>query len=248
MQVIWYGLSLLFAFWVLFYLACTVGSFFYCRYRKRFIRKRAASPAGKGQNIQPDKEEPPERKASPRQKRVWVRQCGDGMVKLLMHRVSRLPAHWLRMFFYRRIFCVQAGKRVVVYQGVIFRAPYRVVVGENSIIGDNCWLDGREGLIIGRNVNLGSEVRIWTGQHQVNSESFAYTGGPVQVKDRAWISSNAILLPGITVHEGAVAAAGAVVTKDVEPFAIAAGVPAKICGRRNPSIQYCFTGEHDWFY
>ena len=239
-QVIWYGLILFFGAKALFYLACIAGCFLYCRVRKR-KGTSAATPPG---SVRQDGLADPPKGAS----RLWVRSCGDGMVKFLMAWVSRLPAHWLRKAFYRTVFCVEMGPRVVVYQGVIFRAPYRIQIGAGSIIGDHCWLDGREGLSIGENVNLSSEVRIWTGQHQVHADDFAYAGQPVRIEDHAWVSSNVVLLPGVTVGRGAVVAAGAVVTQDVEPLKIVAGVPAKACGTRGSSLRYEFSGEHDWFY
>lgn len=239
-QVIWYGLILFLGTKTLFYLACTAGCFLYCRVRKR-KGTPAATPPGSGRLGGPAA---PPNGAS----RTWVRNCGDGMVKFLMEWVSQLPAHWLRMVFYRRVFCVEIGPRVVIYKGVIFRSPYRIQIDAGSIIGDNCWLDGREGLYIGRNVNLSSEVRIWTGQHQVHSDTFAYAGQPVRIEDYAWVSSNVVLLPGVTVGRGAVAAAGAVVTQDIEPQMVAAGVPAKMFGKRKSSLLYEFSGEHDWFY
>lgn len=66
---------------------------------------------------------------------------------------------------------------VVIYKGCKFRAPYKIHIGANSIIGEDCELDGREGIFIGENVNLSSYVRIWTGQHSVNSPDFSIVGG-----------------------------------------------------------------------
>jgi maltose O-acetyltransferase len=119
-----------------------------------------------------------------------------------------------------------------------FYAPERIVIGEHVTIGDTAFLDGRSGLTIGSNVNLGSHVSIYTREHDVNSPDFAETGAPVSIGDRAWVSSHAIVLPGITIGEGAVVAAGAVVTKDVPPFTIVGGSPAKVIGSRSSQLTY----------
>ena len=108
-----------------------------------------------------------------------------------------------------------------------FYAPERIVVGEHVIIGDSAFLDGRSGLTIGDNVNLGSHVSIYTREHDVNSPTFAETGGPVVIGDRAWVSSHSVVLPGITIGEGAVVAAGAIVTKDVPPYTIVGRQPGQ---------------------
>jgi len=99
-------------------------------------------------------------------------------------------------------------------------------------------LDARRGLVIGNYVNFSSEVMIWTLQHDHNSPTFADKGGKVVIGDRAWISCRAIILPGVTIGEGAVVAAGAVVTKDVAPYTIVGGIPAKEIGKRNRDLTY----------
>jgi acetyltransferase-like isoleucine patch superfamily enzyme len=63
-------------------------------------------------------------------------------------------------------------------------------------------------------------------------------GGPVEIGPRAWIAYQAIVLPGLRIGEGAVVAAGSVVSRDVEPFAIVAGSPARKVGERNPDLRY----------
>ena len=115
-------------------------------------------------------------------------------------------------------------------------------------MGQDAFLDGRRGLRFGANVNLGGEVAIFTLQHDVRSESFAAIGGPVTVGDRAWISFRATILPGITIGEGAVVAAGAVVTKDVPPYTMVAGVPAKVIAERPRNLTYDFGDRRaPWF-
>ena len=147
----------------------------------------------------------------------------DGMIKYYMVKISNIPCHWLRLLFYKYIFAMDIADQVVIYKGCRFRAPYKIHIGANSVIGDDCILDGREGLYIGENVNLSSDVRVWTGQHSVNSSDFSYAGASVYIHDRAWISSNVIILPGCVVGRGAVLAAGAVLTQEAPEFCILGG-------------------------
>ena len=119
-----------------------------------------------------------------------------------------------------------------IYGGMEIRSPGKITIGDGSVVGLNAILDGREGITIGRNVNLSSEVAIWTLQHDPQAADFGTKGGPVVVEDRAWLSFRCTVLPGVTIGEGAVVAAGSIVTKDVAPFAIIAGIPAERIGER----------------
>jgi len=92
--------------------------------------------------------------------------------------------------------------------------------------------------LIGQNVNISSEVMIWTMQHDYNSHDFRAQGGSVLVEDYAWISARVIILPGVVIGKGAVVAAGAVVTKDVPEYSVVGGVPAKVIGCRNHNLCY----------
>lgn len=108
-------------------------------------------------------------------------------------------------------------------------------------------LDGRGTLKIGDNVDIAQEVNIWTEDHDYNSPSFKSQVKPVFIEDYVWIATRATILPGVTIGKGAVVACGAVVTKDVPPLAIVAGVPAKIIGyRKEEALQYKL-GDRAWF-
>ena len=108
---------------------------------------------------------------------------------------------------------------------------YSCHIGKGSIIGDNCILDARQGIYIGENVNLSSEVHLWTEAHDVNDpyfRSMPCNHRPIHIGNRAWLGSNVTVLDNVSIGEGAVVCSGAVVTKDVEPGKVVAGVPAKV--------------------
>ncbi|QDG90935.1 acyltransferase [Pseudarthrobacter sp. NIBRBAC000502770] len=130
------------------------------------------------------------------------------------------------------------------------RDAQNISVGAGSIIGMWATLDGREGITIGKNVNFSSEVALWTLQHDYNSPCFATSGGPIVIGDRAWISFRATILPGVTIGEGAVVAANSVVTKDVAPYTVVGGIPAKKIGQRTADLTYEWTNARShapWF-
>lgn len=117
--------------------------------------------------------------------------------------------------------------------------------GGGAIIGDNAILDARGGLEIGANANLSSNVSIYTLQHDHRDPEFQCTNlnAKVTIGARSWIGSNVIVLPGVKVGEGAVCCAGCVVTKDVEPYAVVAGIPAKKVNERPKVLTYNFSGK-----
>jgi len=151
--------------------------------------------------------------------------------------VGRVPNLRFRHAVYRSLGMRIADDAVVHWRAVFF-APEGVVVGTRSIIGNDCFLDGRNGLTIGTDVNVSGHVQIYTMEHDPHDSGFGATGGPVVIGDRAYVASRSTILPGVTIGEGAVVAAGAVVTKDVAPFTIVGGIPARVIGERRRDLTY----------
>ncbi|MRI80830.1 acyltransferase [Aerococcaceae bacterium DSM 109653] len=154
------------------------------------------------------------------------------------------------MLIYRYVLHIDIAPKVVIYFGLEVRSPWNLIIGEGTIIGDKAVLDARYGITIGKNVNLSTEVYIWTLQHNVNSHDFGTEGkrGGVTICDRVWLSSRSTVLPGCIVSEGCVLAASAVMTKSCDTsFSILGGVPAKKISSRNNDIDYIFNGAHRYF-
>ena len=122
-----------------------------------------------------------------------------------------------------------------------------MTIGHNSIVGDNGFLDGRFGLHIGNNVNIAGEVRIYTLEHDISSPTFGGSGGPIRIDDWVYIGTRVTILPGVTIGEGAVIASGAVVTKDVTPWTMVGGVPARFIKGR-PIVKYTLDTEHKAYF
>jgi maltose O-acetyltransferase len=117
--------------------------------------------------------------------------------------------------------------------GCRFLNGRKVFLGVRNIINFGCLFDGRKFQIrTGSNVSIGPEATILTLGHDPRSATFADRGGDVVIGDRVWIGYRAIVLPGVKIGEGAVVGAGAVVTKNVEPYTIVAGNPARKVGVR----------------
>lgn len=156
----------------------------------------------------------------------------------LLHLAGHVPLHWFRKLIYR-LGGLTIGRGSTIHMGVRFYDPRNIVIGEDSILGERTVLDGRAVLKIGNHVDIASEVMIYNSEHDVHDEEFKAKSGEVQIDDYAFIGPRAIILPGVKIGRGAVVAAAAVVTKDVPPYAIVAGVPAKNIGeRRTKDFKY----------
>lgn len=168
-----------------------------------------------------------------------------GAGRFLLYNISILPSNHLRKVLYQGL-GVTTGKYVVFHFHTEIRSPYNLVIGKGSIIGDNVLLDARNNLTIGENVNLSSNVSIYTEQHDHRDSFFRCCQErkmSVEIDNRVWIGANVIILPGVHIGEGAVCCAGCVVTKDVEPFSVVAGIPAHKVGERPQNLQYNFKGK-----
>ena len=151
--------------------------------------------------------------------------------------VGCVPIHWLRKATYR-MFGVRIENGSSFHWRARFFNPCGLSIGANSIIGNDAMLDARNGITIGDNVSLSMGVWIWTMEHDPQDPHYRAKGGPVVIEDYAWVSCRVVILPNVTIGKGAVVAAGAVVTKDVPPYAIVAGVPAKVIGERTKDLRY----------
>lgn len=124
------------------------------------------------------------------------------------------------------------GKGSVISFGVRISIPRQVYIGEKVSIAPGVWLgassQGR--ITIGDRTAIASGVRIVTPTHDPDVLPISRVGinRPVTVGQDVWICTGAIILPGVTIHDGAVVAAGAVVTQDVLPNHMVGGVPARL--------------------
>ncbi|HAW51217.1 MAG TPA: acyltransferase [Flavobacteriales bacterium] len=128
----------------------------------------------------------------------------------------------------------------------LFITGQNIEIGNNVVVNRKVYLDGRIGITIKNNISISPEVYIVSMEHDPNDPMFATRGGVVTIDDNVWIGARAMILPGVHIGEGAVVAASAVVTKDVEPYQIVAGVPARPIGNRSRRVDYRCT-YFPWF-
>lgn len=152
--------------------------------------------------------------------------------------VGKIPSRTVRSA-YLSLWLGELGVGSGVQCGCRFINGRKIHLGERTVLNFGSLLDGRKFSIrTGCDVSIGPEATLLTLGHDPRSPDFADRGGDVVIGDRVWIGYRAIILPGITIGEGAVVGAGAVVTRDVPPYTIVAGNPAKIIGERPKDLQY----------
>lgn len=136
-------------------------------------------------------------------------------------------------------------KDVYIGKGCFF--TYKTIsIGHNVTIGHRCIFQSAHGLInIGNHVMFGPEVHIHGGNHRIDVvgvymdevKKMPNSDGTVFIDDDVWIGAKAIILKNVTIGKGAVVGAGSVVTKNVPPYAVVAGNPAKIIKMRFSAKQ-----------
>jgi acetyltransferase-like isoleucine patch superfamily enzyme len=157
--------------------------------------------------------------------------------------VANLPSARLRHIFYRNVMQIEMGSNVHIFSGLWLDCRRHLQIGENTVINQRCRLDSRGGLKIGANVSISPEVHVLTADHDIQAPDCAGRVLPVEIGDLVFVGSRALILPGVKIGRGAVIAAGAVVTRDVEEFSIVAGVPARPIGKRIRELNYTTKGK-----
>lgn len=154
------------------------------------------------------------------------------------------PSNKIKNRLLRRI-GVKMSKNVRFYEGFSIRNPKGLVIEDGVNIGPRVLLDARRGLTIKKNAVIAYDAIVWTLNHDYNDEHFSSKGAPVTIGAYSWICSRSIILPGVTIGEGAVVASGAIVTHDVPDYAVVAGIPAKIIKyREKKDYNYGFVQKN----
>lgn len=133
---------------------------------------------------------------------------------------------------------IEIGANVYIGHCTILKGYYQnaMIIGEGTWIGQQCFFHSAGGLEIGCNVGIGPGVKIITSQHEETANGpilhAPIKPARVTIEDDCDIGTGAIILPGVTIGKGTLVGAGAVVTKDLPPFSVAAGVPARVHRQR----------------
>lgn len=157
---------------------------------------------------------------------------------MLLRWVGHIPIHFKRRFFYR-LAGMKIGRGSTIHMWANLFYPPNISIGEDTVIGDHAFLDGRAPLKIGSHVDIASHVLIYNSEHDIDDPFFKAREEEVVIEDYVFIGPRVTILPGVTIKKGAIVAAGAVVTEDVASYTVVGGIPAKPIGeRKNKNPHY----------
>jgi maltose O-acetyltransferase len=143
---------------------------------------------------------------------------------------SKLTPEILRYFVYKSAGIRTQSYRVLPNSFFTYFKGKKIKIGKDTFINYGCFFDNSAAIEIGDNCSIAFETMFCTSTHEIgNIKQRAGTakGYPIKIGNGCWIGARVTVLPGVTIGEGSVIAAGSVVTKDCEPYGLYAGVPAK---------------------
>lgn len=151
--------------------------------------------------------------------------------------VNKIPCWNLRKCIYI-LYGTKIGKLSRIGINTIIHNPDKLQIGERTIINDNCYLDARGGIIIGKDVSISSKTCIFTTTHDVNSSIFQYKEYECKIDDNVWIGANSTLIAPVILKQKTIIGAASVYKGVSEENGIYIGNPAKIIAKRNLDISY----------
>jgi putative colanic acid biosynthesis acetyltransferase WcaF len=156
---------------------------------------------------------------------VWL------LVYWLLFRLSPVPFHAWRAVVLR-MFGAVIGRRVRIYPSARIWAPWNLAMADDSCIGPDvdCYCVDR--VEIGVRAVVSQRAFLCTASHDYNRPSLPLITAPIVLQADTWVTAEVYVGPGVTINQGAVALARAVVVRDVEAWAVVAGNPAKVVRRR----------------
>lgn len=151
--------------------------------------------------------------------------------------INKIPSRHIRKWFYQ-ILGAKIGKNTTIYRRAEVLFPRGLNIADRTQIGWFTCLDARGGIKIGNDTNISSYVKIITGSHDVDNPNYGAVFKSIELGNHCWIGTGAIILQGVKIGDGAVVAAGAVVTKDIPPYEVWGGVPARYIRSRQKNLDY----------
>jgi putative colanic acid biosynthesis acetyltransferase WcaF len=148
-----------------------------------------------------------------------------------LFRFSPRPAFaWRRLLL--RALGAKVGAGVHIYASAMIYYPWMLEIGADSAIGERALIYNLGPVTIGRRATISHQAHMCAGTHDYSDPALPLLKPPIVVGDEAWICADAFVGPGVTVGAGAVVGARAVAMRDVEPWTVVAGNPARAVKRR----------------
>lgn len=165
---------------------------------------------------------------------ILIRRILWGICWTLLFRPSPRPKFDPWRCFLLRLFGARIGRGVLIANSVKVLYPWELEIGDGSWVGWDVDIYNYAKVTIGHNSVVSQYTYLCTGTHDYEDRTFPLIFFPIAIEDQAWVAAKCFVGPGITVGQGAIVASGSVVVKDVDPWTIWGGNPAKKLKDRPP--------------
>lgn len=162
---------------------------------------------------------------------VYLKRMAWRLVWLTVWQLCWKRIYWLRPAVLRLFGC-KAARLVNFSRSTWIEMPWQLSIGEYSALGPRVTLYNLGRLTIGKQTVLSQDVYVCGGTHDYTDPTFPLVRSAIEIGEHVWICAGAFIGPGVKIGDGAVIGARAVVTKDVEPWTVVAGNPAKFIKKR----------------
>lgn len=153
------------------------------------------------------------------------------LVSYLVLKPSWIPIMKPKIFFLK-IFGAKIGKGLVIKPSVNIKFPWKLVIGDNVWIGENVWIDNLDKVFIENDVCISQGALLLTGNHDYTQSTFDYKNASIYLEKGTWIGAKTVVCPGVRCESHSILAVGSIATKDLEPYTIYQGNPAREVRKR----------------
>lgn len=163
-------------------------------------------------------------------------------IKNLVIAFSNMMLNMLPFFCVKKGFAkligINIGKMSYIHTPVKLFGFGRISIGRNSTINPRAYLDNRGMIVVGNNVSIAHDCKIYTAGHNIDDPYFSVTIGKVEIGDYVCLFPNCMIMPNVKIGKGAAIYPGSVVTKNVGDFEVVGGNPAKFIRKRAERLDY----------
>lgn len=150
---------------------------------------------------------------------------------LLLYRPTPRPAHFWRCLLLR-LFGAKLGKAVHLYPTAKIWAPWNLKMGDHSCLSEHVDCYCVDKIRVGAHSTVSQYSFLCTASHDHTDPAMPLMTAPINIGERAWITADVFVAPGVTIGDGAVIMARSSVFHDIDPWTVAAGNPAKSVKKR----------------
>ena len=169
----------------------------------------------------------------------------DAIYVFLNYIIAYIPIWFIRRFFYQ-LFGMKIGRGTRINMKCIVMSPWKIEIGENTMVNEYTLLDGRGGLKIGNSCSISMWVVIYTASHYANSSIFQYYSKPTQIGNCCWLGTRCVIMPGSTLSDRTIISVNSVYKGHSEENGIYEGNPTIL--KRYRALKNNYEQKNEGFF